>query len=495
MKNMKPYILTLAAAGALMLTSCIDNNYMELDKGSDELTLKSDVTEIVLKEINYSATAINLEWSTGHNFKTGNKIYYTLEIAPSGSDFSGSYIAVDNQTQIYQWSKTVEELNDIIRNNFSKASQSYQARVRASVPDCDEVQESIIEFSASTYEPVTKTLYIIGDAAPNGWSADNAAEMTRTSNGVFTWQGNMREGNFKFITTLGQFLPSYNKGTDGKLVFRDSDDDPDEQFHIDEANTYKVDVNLLTGAISWGKSEAETPAYDNLYLVGNMTGWSFEAMQKDLLDPFLFRMGRYFDQGGEFKFGTSNGSWENMLKATTSNASITDTSMEFISGYDPDNKWFMKDEEAAKAYKICVDIRKGKERMMMREFVPYECIYLIGSACSAGWDLSNAVPMNVDASNPYILTWEGGLNAGELKFTCDKKSDWNGAWFLADKGDKNPTGEQERLLFVDKSDEWFKSQYLEIGIGDIDQKWQIPSAGTYSITLDQLNETISIVKK
>ena len=492
---MKPYILTLAAAGALMLTSCIDNNYMELDKGSDELTLKSDVTEIVLKEINYSATAINLEWSTGHNFKTGNKIYYTLEIAPSGSDFSGSYIAVDNQTQIYQWSKTVEELNDIIRNNFSKASQSYQARIRARVPDCDEVQESIIELSAYTYEPVTKTLYIIGDAAPNGWSADNAAEMTRTSNGVFTWQGNMREGNFKFITTLGQFLPSYNKGTDGKLVFRDSDDDPDEQFHIDEAYTYKVDVNLLTGAISWGKSEAETPAYDNLYLVGNMTGWSFEAMQKDLLDPFLFRMGRYFDQGGEFKFGTSNGSWENMLKATTSNASITDTSMEFISGYDPDNKWFMKDEEAAKAYKICVDIRKGKERMMMREFVPYECIYLIGSACSAGWDLSNAVPMNVDASNPYILTWEGGLNAGELKFTCDKKSDWNGAWFLADKGDKNPTGEQERLLFVDKSDEWFKSQYLEIGIGDIDQKWQIPSAGTYSITLDQLNETISIVKK
>ena len=492
---MKPYILTLAAAGALMLTSCIDNNYMELDKGRDELTLKSDVTEIVLKEINYSATAINLEWSTGHNFKTGNKIYYTLEIAPSGSDFSKTYKAVDNQLQVYQWSKTVEELNDIIRNNFGKASQSYQARVRASVPDCDEVQESIVEFSASTYEPVTKTLYIIGDAAPNGWSADNAAEMTRTSNGVFTWQGNMREGNFKFITTLGQFLPSYNKGIDGKLVFRDSDDDPDEQFHIDEAYTYKVDVNLLTGAISWGKSEAETPAYDNLYLVGNMTGWSFEAMQKDLLDPFLFRMGRYFDQGGEFKFGTVNGSWENMLKATSPNASITDASMQFISGFDPDDKWFMKDEEAGKAYKICVDIRKGKERMMMREFVPYECIYLVGSACSAGWDLSNAVPMNVDASNPYILTWEGGLNEGELKFTCDKKSDWNGAWFLADKGGKNPTGEQERLLFVDKSDEWFKSQYLEIGIGDIDQKWQIPSAGTYSITLDQLNETVSIVKK
>lgn len=492
---MKPYILTLAAAGALILSGCTDNSYMELDKGSNDLTLNSDITEIALQEINSSATAINLEWSTGHNFKSGNKIYYTLEIAPAGSDFSEAYVAVDNETQVYKWSKTVEEFNDILRSNFGKASQSYQARVRATVPDYDEIQESAVEFSAYTYEPVTKTLYIIGDAAPNGWSADNAAEMTRTSNGVFTWQGNMKEGNFKFITTLGQFLPSYNKGLDGKLIYRASDDDPDEQFHIDEAYTYRIDVNLLTGEISWNKSEAETPAYDNLYLVGNMTGWGFEAMQRDILDPFLFRMGRYFEQGGEFKFGTSNGSWENMLKATTPNASITETSMEFVSGFDPDNKWVMKDEEIGKAYKICVDIRKGKERMMMREFVPYGCIYLIGSACSAGWDISNALPMDVDASDPYTLTWEGALDKGELKFTCDKRSDWGGAWFLADEDGKSPTGQQERLLFVDKADEWFKSQYLEIGVGDIDRKWQIPSAGTYSINLDQLNETVTIIKK
>ena len=492
---MKPYILTLAAAGALILSGCTDNSYMELDKGSNDLTLNSDITEIALQEINSSATAINLEWSTGHNFKSGNKIYYTLEIAPAGSDFSEAYVAVDNETQVYKWSKTVEEFNDILRSNFGKASQSYQARVRATVPDYDEIQESAVEFSASTYEPVTKTLYIIGDAAPNGWSADNAAEMQRTSNGVFTWQGNMKEGDFKFITTLGQFLPSYNKGLDGKLIYRASDDDPDEKFHIDEAYTYKIDVNLLTGEISWNKSEGETPAYDNLYLVGNMTGWSFEAMQKDILDPFLFRMGRFFDNGGEFKFGTVNGSWENMLKATTPNASITDTSMEIVSGFDPDNKWCMTDEETGKAYKICVDIRKGKERMMMREFVPYECIYLIGSACSAGWDISNALPMNVDADSPYLLSWEGPLSEGELKFTCDKRSDWGGAWLLADKDGKSPTGEQERLLFIDKADEWFKAQYLDTAVGDIDQKWNIPSAGTYSITLDQLNETVTIIKK
>ena len=54
----------------MILSGCTDNSYMELDKGSNDLTLNSDITEIELQEINSSATAINLEWSTGHNFKS-----------------------------------------------------------------------------------------------------------------------------------------------------------------------------------------------------------------------------------------------------------------------------------------------------------------------------------------------------------------------------------------------------------------------------------------
>lgn len=484
------------AAGALLLAGCIDNNYTQLDKGSDTLTLTSSSNELVLEEINYSATALSFDWTTGNNFGTGNKIYYTLELAEAGTNFAKPYVLVNNEIQVYSWSMSVEELNTLVREQFGLSkNRALEARVTATVPECDEVQTSVVEFNVTTYEPVTKTLYIIGDAAPNGWSADNASEMGRVSPGVFSWTGNMKVGNFKFITTLGQFLPSYNKGTDGKLVYRGSDNDPDEQYHIDEAYTYKIDVNLLTGDISWTKSDAESPAYDQLYLVGNMTGWGFERMNKDILDPFLFRVGRYFDKGGEFKFGTTEGSWENMLKATQDNAPYTDTSMEFVSGFDPDRKWFLKDDEINKAYKICVDIRKGRERMMMTEFIPYDCIYLVGEAAPCGWDLGNAVPMTADPSDPYTFTWEGSLNKGELKFTCDKKSDWNGAWFMADESGKTPTGEEERMLFVDKSNSDFKAQYLEVGIGDIDQKWVVASAGTYQITLNQLKETISIVKK
>ncbi|MBQ7421905.1 MAG: SusF/SusE family outer membrane protein [Prevotella sp.] len=498
---MKRYIYCIFAAlcCGLMLTACLDNDYAELDKGSDILTLTVVQSAETLNEVNHASEAITLNWSTGTNFGTGNKIYYKLELSPIGSDFSDAYVAVDNETQTYSWSITQENLNALLLDKFggeTGISETIEARITASVYGVDELQTARVTFSATPYSPVTSTLYLIGDATPNGWSADNATPMTRTDNGRFTWEGNLKPGSFKFITTLGQFIPSYNKGTDGQIVLRSSYDEPDEQWQIEEEHYYKVTVNLLTGEISYVQTDGEAPAFDNLYFVGNPTGWGFVKMAKDPLDAFLFRYGRFFENGngGEFKFGTSEGSWENMYKATQANAPYNDTSMELVEGYEPDNKWFLQDGETGKAYKICVDIRTGRERMMMREFVPYEMIYLVGDAAPCGWDIGNATAMTATDS-PYIFTWTGNLTSGELKFTCDKQSDWNGAWLMCASGNgSEPTGTTEQALFIDKSDDYLKSQYRDINIGDIDEKWKITSAGTYTITLNQLEETVSITK-
>lgn len=490
------YKLAAAAAGLSMMLSCSED-YMELDKGSDTLQLTADAETVTLQEINSSADAIALNWTSGNNFGTGNRIYYTLEIDREGNNFANPYVAVDNESRVYSWSESVEGLNDILRRHFGvdAATVSLEARVTASVPDVEELQTASAAFSVTTYEPVTKTLYLIGDATPNGWSADNATAMTRTSNGVFTWTGNLNTGDFKFITTLGEFYPSYAWDTEGNLILREGDDDPDEKYHIDAYGRYQVDVNLLTGVVKVAENNSELPAFEHLYLVGNMTSWGFEEMRQDPLDPFLFRMGRFFDIGGEFKFGTRDGSWENMLKATYESAPYTETEMVFVSSFDPDNKWVLKDEETGRAYKICVDIRSGKERMMMKEFTPYGNIWLVGDSTPGGWSLDSATPMTVSADDPYVMTWEGSLTEGELKFSCDCKSDWNGAWFLAFEDGSAPAGEEERMLFVDKSDSDFKAQYLDTAIGDVDRKWKVTSAGTYSITLNQLTETVTIVKK
>ena len=82
---MKKYIygiLTMLWCG-LMTTACSDNDYTELDKGHDVLTLTANQAAEVLNEANHASEAITLNWTTGTNNGTGNRIYYTLEIAPS----------------------------------------------------------------------------------------------------------------------------------------------------------------------------------------------------------------------------------------------------------------------------------------------------------------------------------------------------------------------------------------------------------------------------
>ena len=41
-------------------------------------------------------------------------------------------------------------------------------------------------------------------------------------------------------------------------------------------------------------------------------------------------------------------------------------------------------------------------------------IYMVGDATPAGWTIGDATPMQT-TDNPYVFTWKGTLNAGELK--------------------------------------------------------------------------------
>ncbi len=492
------YSAVTVVLACLGFASCTDNDYTQLDKGRDVLTLTSEQNASVLEENSHAESAIALNWTTGNNYGSGNRISYKLELAKGGTNFANAYVPVNEETQVYAWSATQENLNDLLLDKLGGepgVEATIDARVTAIVSGIEDVQTSELSFTVTPYKPVTTTLYLIGDATPNGWNADNATEMTRSTNGLFEWEGTLSTGEFKFITTKGSFLPSYGKTDDGSLVLRTSDDEPDGKWNITEAHDYKIVANLLSGTVSIEKTDGVRPAFSELYFVGNTTGWGFVKMKQDALDKFLFRLGYYFDngKGGEFKFGTASGSWENMYKATQANAPYTDQNMTLVKGYDPDNKWYLQDDECGKAYKICLDIRTGKERMMMTEFTPYQMIYLVGDATPNGWDIANATAMTATAS-PYTFTWTGTLNAGELKFTCDKQADWAGAWFMPSKGGEEPTGEEEDMLFIDKSDDTFKDQYPTENIGDVDNKWQITTSGTYTITLDQLHETVTISK-
>lgn len=140
---MKKYIshLVFALLGCAALSACVDDDYMELDKGQNELVLTASKTEVVLNEQAHADDALELSWTTGTNYGTGNKISYTLELAKTGSDFADSYVAVENAVQEYSWKKSVEELNDILRNHFGATAGeniSLEARLTATVTERDE---------------------------------------------------------------------------------------------------------------------------------------------------------------------------------------------------------------------------------------------------------------------------------------------------------------------------------------------------------------------
>ncbi len=500
---MKPNIKNLALSVAMMATlpllqGCSDNDYMQLDKGEEPLVLSCSTEAVALTESSHASEALALSWTTGTNQGTGARITYALSLLPEGANPGDAVSVVEGAVQTYDWKPSNETLNKILLERLHAMpgrELNIEATVTATVAGLEgNPQVSTVKFAVTPYQPVSETLYLIGDATPNGWDAGNATDMARIDNGVFSWTGNLHAGEFKFITEKGSFLPSYGNGGDGKLVYRDSEDQPDPKFEIAEGHAYKVDVNLLTLTVSVTKVDGIALPYDNIYFVGSVTDWGFWQMGQDPLDRFLFRKGVFFPSAGEFKFGTADGSWENMYKATTANAPYTQQEVEFVKGYDPDNKWYLNDSEANMAYKICLDIRPGKERMIMRPFTPYTTMYLVGSATAGGWDLANGTPMTVDPSNPDIFVWTGHLSEGELKFSADLQSDWNGAWFMASSENASPTGTVEKTIFIDKSDSGLASQYRDISIGDIDYKWVISESGTYTITLNQLLEEITIAR-
>lgn len=339
---MKRHILRplLFILGCVAFGACADDDYTELNKGETELALTASGNDIILDEASHADNALTLTWTTGTNHGTGNRISYTLELAEAGTGFASPCVVADEMTQQYTWTATTETLNSLLRDNFGiKADNRYavEARVIAKVAGEDDVQAASTEFNVTAYEPVTSTLYVTGSATKGGTDLSKAEEMTRTDNGHFTYTGYFKAGTYKFITTLGQELPSYNRADDGSLVLRTSADQPDNMFEISEEHDYTITLNLLDGTIETVKSDGVKPPYDHIYFVGDENSWGFDEMTQDPLDPFLFRYGHVFTVGKEFKFGTQSGSWENMYKATQANAPYTDSSVAFVTGFDPDN--------------------------------------------------------------------------------------------------------------------------------------------------------------
>lgn len=476
----------------LFVTFSCTESYMELNKGETPLSMTIDNDEVILNAKNAFDVAITLAWTSGTNKGTNCALNYVLQMDVAGNNFAGS-TSQEIGKNIYTLEFTHESLNTLLRDSFNIVdgeSANMELRIMA-VPADKSVENQFSEafvVNVKTYKPVSSTLYVIGNATPGGWSLNDASKMNSITGkaGSFIWTGKLVPGKLKFLTTNTSYLPSYCKDAnsdDLKLIFRENDSDPDEQFEIKTSGSYRITVNIIDLAITIEMTTG--PKYNHIYFVGSFTNWGFVEMRQDPANSFVFRYGDVltWNGGGEFKFGTQSGSWENMYHPTISNAPYTHTKV--MQNSTDDNKWVLTQSQCGKPYKMALDITEGSETFTMTEFIPFGNLYLVGDATPSGWTIGTAVAMT--KVDDYNFSWRGSLTAGSMKISCDRKSDWMGAWFMSATDGAEPTGEEQIMTFVDKIN--------DSKAGDVDRKWKITQAGIYTITCNQLTETITIIKQ
>lgn len=108
---------------------------------------------------------------------------------------------------------------------------------------------------APVFTPIeAENVYIVGDATPAGWNIDAPTQMTKKSQYVFVYEGQLYEGEFKACTQTGDWGVSFIRPTqDGVKISRSGVEnnaikyaagDPDYKWVVTEAGNYRLTFDL-----------------------------------------------------------------------------------------------------------------------------------------------------------------------------------------------------------------------------------------------------------
>lgn len=473
---------------ALLFMSCKKTGIVIPQPVNAPLAISASDSALVLNQVNQNSNAITFNWTTGTNEGTNSAISYTFQMDKKGNNFANP-VSVDLGKQAYTLSYTTGQLNDSILNHWNIApgtSADFEARIIATVSGSSSSPQisNIKGIAVTPYQPVSSTLYIIGGATTTGWDNNLSEALTPDPEnpGGFIYQGTLLPGTFKFITTLGSFLPSYNMGANSsQLFYRTSDDQPDDQFTITETSVYKISVNLITLTIKVEKL-AQAP-YSKLWIIGDAVpkGWDIstpDSMFRNPNNAFIFKFNQVL-KAGEFKIPTAaTGDFSvPFYMPLTNHPDLSATGVQLVQSGGDDFKWNITNPGP---YKITLDLLNMAIQIV--PFTPYTKLWIVGDATPNGWNI-DAPSVMTATSDPNVFTYSGHLNVGEFKFPV-ATGDWGTDFFRPYKN--HPDISETNAQFV---------KHGTAPDDTDDYKWYIPVAGNYTITLNQLYETISIVKQ
>ena len=220
-------------------------------------------------------------------------------------------------------------------------TSSTQADHPFSIPDSGvyAVSASLLNLSVKVQKvnlPPFDSLFIIGDAAPNGWDVTHATPLVQDSANpfIFTYQGVLNAGQFKFpVNRNSDFSQDmYEMATDSTMYLHKGGASDDNKWTIDKKGFYTLTLNLLNNTIKIVRTE--------LYIVGDATpiGWNIDqaiALKEDPVDGCIFTYTGPMT-AGKFKFPVNRDTdWGQDMYMRVNDS----TMYRHVGGAPDDNKW------------------------------------------------------------------------------------------------------------------------------------------------------------
>ena len=346
----------------------------------------------------------------------------------------------------------------------------------------------------------TQTLYMVGDATPNGWDIGNPTPLEATGDDalVFSWEGQLYKGELKLCLTTGSWdAPFIRPEVGGTQItktaisnakFAMHAGDPDDKWVIADAGKYRLTFDLRHWTMSTeflGEPDApviEPIEAEAVYIVGDATptGWNIDTptqLTKQSQYIFIYE-GELVP--GELKACTQTGDWGvQFIRPTFSGCKISLAGVEsadFVFTTSPDDKWQVIE---AGQYRLTFDLKNWiitAEPLTAKEPLETEAVYIVGDATPNGWSIDT--PIQLTKQSQYIFTYEGKLTKGELK-ACTQTGSWDVPFirptFGGCKIDKSGV-ENPNIVFTTSPDD----------------KWQVHEEGQYRLTLDLKAWTLKV---
>ena len=481
------FLLTLLLGTGFLISSCEQDELEDpsLENVDKELALTVSETELELEE-SFINKVLDFNWTTGTNQGTNAAILYTLEVDLVENDFSDPLLVLVQDEKIrYSYSIDHGTLNHLLLQEGLQPGETIELKARVIADVAGDVvgeQVSQTTFTVTTFKPVSNTLFLVGDATPNGWDIEKAVQLTASTaqRGLFTWEGPLTEGNFKFaVNRDGCFCQDfYTQGEDpGVIIYNEGGSGEDIQWTVEEADTYRIKVDLLNKTFSM--EPVEDAPFSELYIVGDATesGWNIDdpaAFIRSEEDPFIFTYTGNLNPGN-FKIlagetGDFCGEWYRPLE---NGQAPVNGIVEQRAGCEPDYNWTITEETAGR-YRVILNTKDNSIRFEKIQ------LYIVGDGGPSGWDINTPQAL-VYENGEFVFT--GALGAenptGEFKFS-NQVGDWcGGVWVNS----ANPSQSISNTDFI-----------RTVGCDGPDNKWKLQEgdAGEYEIRIDLDNETMTI---